>query len=150
MTFASSGKSTISHPAGELFKAMADVIMVHVLYRGGRPTRIDLIACQVQLDVANMLSALPLAKTGKLRRALSSCKSIATSLYFCSGRIYARVSLLMGVSRQTARLSNSSILCVRTSRAGRNRFVRGAFKSSADCEQEIAQCVCRRCRCRDT
>ena len=47
-TMASAGKGAPSHLAGELFKTMAGVDMVHVPYRGGGPAVTDLIAGQVR------------------------------------------------------------------------------------------------------
>ena len=46
---ASFGVGTNSHLAGELFKAMAGVDMVHVPYRGAAPALTDLIGGQVQV-----------------------------------------------------------------------------------------------------
>jgi tripartite-type tricarboxylate transporter receptor subunit TctC len=80
LNFASSGTGTISHLAGELFKTMTRVNIVHVPYRGGGPARNDVMAGQVQLNFANMLSALPFAKTGKLRAlAISTSKRSAVA-----------------------------------------------------------------------
>jgi tripartite-type tricarboxylate transporter receptor subunit TctC len=67
LNFASSGSGTISHLAGELFKITAGVDIVHVPYKGGGPALIDLVGGQVQLNFANMLSALPHVKAGRLR-----------------------------------------------------------------------------------
>jgi tripartite-type tricarboxylate transporter receptor subunit TctC len=54
VTMASFGSGSASHLAGELFKMMAGINMVHVPYRGGAPMVTDLIAGQVQVgfDVA--------------------------------------------------------------------------------------------------
>ena len=54
---ASAGVGTGSHMAGELFKMMAGVDMVHVPYRGAAPAMTDLIAGQVQVDVRRIGSA---------------------------------------------------------------------------------------------
>jgi tripartite-type tricarboxylate transporter receptor subunit TctC len=51
-TMASAGKGAPSHLAGELFKMMAGIDMVHVPYRGGGPAVTDLIAGQVQVMFA--------------------------------------------------------------------------------------------------
>ena len=65
--FASSGNGTSIHLAGELFKAMANVSMVHVPYKGSAPAVADLLGGQVSLMFDNMPSSLPHAKAGKLR-----------------------------------------------------------------------------------
>ena len=46
---ASAGNGTTSHVAGELFKMMTGINMVHVPYRGGGPALTDLLAGQVQV-----------------------------------------------------------------------------------------------------
>ena len=49
LNMASGGIGTRTHVAGELFKMMAGVNMVHVPYRGAAPALTDLIAGQVQV-----------------------------------------------------------------------------------------------------
>ena len=51
ISMASAGIGSSSHVAGELFKMMAGVDMVHVPYRGGGPALTDLLGGQVQVDV---------------------------------------------------------------------------------------------------
>ena len=58
---------TASHLAGELFKAMAKVEMVHVPYKGNVPAITDLLAGQTSLIFATMPTVLPQARAGKLR-----------------------------------------------------------------------------------
>jgi tripartite-type tricarboxylate transporter receptor subunit TctC len=58
---------TASHLAGELFKSMAKVDMVHVPYKGNVPAITDLLAGQTSLIFATMPTVLPHAKAGKLR-----------------------------------------------------------------------------------
>jgi tripartite-type tricarboxylate transporter receptor subunit TctC len=48
LNMASPGNGTEPHVAGELFKTMAGVDMVHVPYRGGGPALADMLAGQVQ------------------------------------------------------------------------------------------------------
>ena len=67
MTYASAGMGTASHLAGELFKALAKVDMVHVPYKGNVPAITDLLAGQTSLLFATMPTVLPHAKAGKLR-----------------------------------------------------------------------------------
>ncbi len=67
LNFASSGKGTISHLAGELFKNSASVSMVHVPFRGGGPALVDVLGGQIQINFANILSSLPHVKGGRLR-----------------------------------------------------------------------------------
>ena len=50
INMASAGNGTAPHVAGELFKMMTGVDMVHVPYRGGGPALTDLLGGQVQVD----------------------------------------------------------------------------------------------------
>ena len=53
--------------AGELFKMMALIDMIHVPYRGGGQVMTDLIAGQVQVSFIGLTVAIEHIKTGKLR-----------------------------------------------------------------------------------
>jgi tripartite-type tricarboxylate transporter receptor subunit TctC len=67
LNYASSGAGAAAHLAGELFKTMAGVDMVHVPYKGAQPALTDLIAGQVQLMFATSASVIPYMKAGRLR-----------------------------------------------------------------------------------
>ena len=67
INMASAGNGTASHMAGELFKMMAGVDMVHVPYRGGGPALTDLIGGQVQVMFPGTIASVEYIKTGKLR-----------------------------------------------------------------------------------
>jgi tripartite-type tricarboxylate transporter receptor subunit TctC len=67
VNFASSGTGTSLHLAGELFKSMAGIDIVHVPYRGTAPALIDLLGGQVQAMFDNLASSLEPIKAGKLR-----------------------------------------------------------------------------------
>jgi tripartite-type tricarboxylate transporter receptor subunit TctC len=66
-TLASFGTGTTSHVAGELFKILAGIEMVHVPYRGGAAMIADLLAGQVQVGIDVMTTALPQIRSGALR-----------------------------------------------------------------------------------
>lgn len=79
MSYASSGPGTPYHMAGELFKAMAGVAIVHIPYRGSAGARTDVLGGQIEM----MFDAIPtmtehiksgkvkaLATTGKQRSAV--------------------------------------------------------------------------------
>src|SRR4051812_20945047 len=61
------GVGTTGHMAGELFKAMAGIDLVHVPYRGSAPAVTDLIGGQVQVMFDAMISTLPQIQSGKIR-----------------------------------------------------------------------------------
>jgi tripartite-type tricarboxylate transporter receptor subunit TctC len=67
LNFASAGIGTPPHLAGELFKSMAGVDIVHVPYKGGGPAMVDLIAGQVQLYFCGIPSAIPQVKQKSVR-----------------------------------------------------------------------------------
>ena len=67
VTMASFGTGSASHLAGELFKMMAGVNMVHVPYRGGALMVTDLVGGQVQIGFDVMVTSLPQIRTGALR-----------------------------------------------------------------------------------
>ena len=67
VNFASAGNGTTSHLAGELFRTMAGIDIVHVPYRGGALAVTDVIGGQVQMMIDVMPNAYPLAKSGKVR-----------------------------------------------------------------------------------
>ena len=67
LSFASGSTGSTGHLAGELFKTMAGVDMVHVPYKGAAPAMFDLLAGQTQLMFDNIANALPQVKAGKLR-----------------------------------------------------------------------------------
>jgi tripartite-type tricarboxylate transporter receptor subunit TctC len=67
LTFGSSGAGSNLHLAGELFKQMAKVQMVHVPYKGEGPALVDLLGGQIQLMFPGAGTVLPHIKAGKLR-----------------------------------------------------------------------------------
>jgi tripartite-type tricarboxylate transporter receptor subunit TctC len=67
VAYASAGHGTASHLAGELFKSMANVDMVHVPYKGNVPAITDLIGGQTSLLFATMPTVLPQVQAGRLK-----------------------------------------------------------------------------------
>jgi tripartite-type tricarboxylate transporter receptor subunit TctC len=67
LSFASAGLGTTSHMAGELFKAMTGVNLIHVAYRGDGPAMTDLIGGQVQVGFATMVASIGHIRAGRLR-----------------------------------------------------------------------------------
>jgi tripartite-type tricarboxylate transporter receptor subunit TctC len=67
LNYASSGSGTTAHLAGELFKMMAGVDIVHVPYNGAAPALRDLLGGRVQLMFDNMPTALPLVKNNQVK-----------------------------------------------------------------------------------
>ena len=67
LNMASGGIGTPSHMAGELFKMMTGVDMVHVPYRGVAPALTDLISGQVQVMFSASTSSIGHIRAGRLR-----------------------------------------------------------------------------------
>jgi tripartite-type tricarboxylate transporter receptor subunit TctC len=63
----SGGVGSTLHVAGELFKMLAGVNLVHVPYRGDAPALVDLMGGQIQVMFDLTVAALPFIKAGKLR-----------------------------------------------------------------------------------
>jgi len=68
----STDAGTSNHLAGELFKLMTGVDMVHIQYRGSGPALIDLLAGQVQVGFDTMPGLIEYIRAGRLR-ALAVC-----------------------------------------------------------------------------
>ena len=67
INFASGGTGYAAHVAGELFKVMTGVNMVHVPYRGQAPAMTDLFGGQVQVMFDPVVSSIAHIRAGKLR-----------------------------------------------------------------------------------
>ena len=67
ISMASAGIGTPAHVAGELFKMMAGVDLVHVPYRGAAPALNDLLGGHVQVQFDALPSSIEHIKGGKLR-----------------------------------------------------------------------------------
>ncbi|MCE9640961.1 MAG: tripartite tricarboxylate transporter substrate binding protein [Betaproteobacteria bacterium] len=67
LAYASAGNGTAAHLAGELFKSLAKIDLVHVPYKGNVPAITDLVGGQTSMLFATMPTVLPLVKAGKLR-----------------------------------------------------------------------------------
>ena len=77
---ASAGTGTASHMAGELFKAMTGLNLVHVPYRGNGPALIDLVAGQVQAGFDSMPSTIEHIRAGQLRALAVSTLKVSEAL----------------------------------------------------------------------
>ncbi|HWM41293.1 MAG TPA: tripartite tricarboxylate transporter substrate binding protein [Burkholderiales bacterium] len=77
MTFPSAGNGSMPHLAGEIFKSLAGVKMVHVPYKGSGQSMQDLLGGVHQVAFDTMPAATPHVKSGKLRAiAVSSASRV--------------------------------------------------------------------------
>jgi tripartite-type tricarboxylate transporter receptor subunit TctC len=67
ISMASAGTGNPTHLAGELFKVMTNVDMVHVPYRGAGPAVADLLGGQVQVYFGSLPATIEHIRVGKLR-----------------------------------------------------------------------------------
>jgi tripartite-type tricarboxylate transporter receptor subunit TctC len=67
INMASSGIGNAGHVAGELFKMMAGVDLLHVPYHGGAPALTDLLAGRTQVMFGNTTTSMVQIRAGKLR-----------------------------------------------------------------------------------
>jgi tripartite-type tricarboxylate transporter receptor subunit TctC len=80
INMASSGVGTSPHLAGELFKMMTGVDVLHVPYRGAAPAVTDLLAGQVQLYFVTTPSSIGYIKSGRLRAIAVTTAARVTEL----------------------------------------------------------------------
>jgi tripartite-type tricarboxylate transporter receptor subunit TctC len=67
INYASAGTGTSLHIAGEMFKMMAGIDMVHIPYKGTAPALTDLLGGQVQMMFDNIPTSIEHIRAGKLR-----------------------------------------------------------------------------------
>lgn len=67
LLFGSGGHGTHSHLAVVLFASMARIDMVHVSYKGGTPSLIDLMAGNIALTATGVITAMPYVRAGRVR-----------------------------------------------------------------------------------
>lgn len=66
LNYGSFGNGTMAHLAGELFKTMAEVNIVHVPYKGSAPAMAALLGGEIDFMFDTVITALPHVKAGKL------------------------------------------------------------------------------------
>jgi tripartite-type tricarboxylate transporter receptor subunit TctC len=67
LNFGSSGYGSTNHLAGELFKSLAGINIVHIAYRGAAPAMNDLVAGQIPMMFDNMPAIRPQVLGGTIR-----------------------------------------------------------------------------------
>src|SRR3954469_25626908 len=78
LNFGSAGTGGTTHLAGEMFRQMAGIDMVHIAYKGAGPALTDLLSGNIQLMFDTLGTAVPPVKAGLLRPlAVSSAQRIA-------------------------------------------------------------------------
>jgi tripartite-type tricarboxylate transporter receptor subunit TctC len=80
MPYGSAGVGSAGHLAGELFKLMAKVSVVHVPYKGGGPAMSDLLGGQVPSVFASAPTAVGPVKAGRIRALATTGTKRSASL----------------------------------------------------------------------
>jgi tripartite-type tricarboxylate transporter receptor subunit TctC len=80
INFASAGNGTAVHLAGEQFKLMTGIEMVHVPYKGGAQALTGLVGGEVNMTLNGLLATLPHIKSGKLRALAIAAKTRSPAL----------------------------------------------------------------------
>ena len=80
LNYASSGPGTPYHMAGELFKGMAGVDIVHVPYKGSDGARVGILGGQVQMMIDAITTMAPNVQAGKLKALGTTGKVRSTVL----------------------------------------------------------------------
>ena len=80
LTYASSGPGTPYHMAGELFKAMADVKILHVPYKGSSQARADVLGGQVDMMFDAIPTMAEYIKSGKVKALATTGKTRSATL----------------------------------------------------------------------
>ncbi len=76
----STGVGSPHHLAGEIFKTMAGVKMIHIPYKGATPAIADIMAGNIEIYFGAMVTTLPPARSGRLRAiAVTSLKRVAAA-----------------------------------------------------------------------
>jgi tripartite-type tricarboxylate transporter receptor subunit TctC len=75
LNYASSGPGTPYHMAGELFKAMAGVDIVHIPHKGSAEARTSVMAGNVQMMIDAITTMAPIARGGKVRAIATTGKT---------------------------------------------------------------------------
>ena len=80
LNYASSGNGSLIHLTGELFKSLTGINMVHVPYKGIGAALPDLIAGQIQMTFASIITGLPQIRAQRLRAVAVTSAERAKSL----------------------------------------------------------------------
>jgi tripartite-type tricarboxylate transporter receptor subunit TctC len=138
LNFASAGNGSSSHLAGELFKTLADVEVVHIAYKGAAPAMNDLLGGRVEMTFDPLPSSLSQIKAGKLRPLAVTTSMRSAALpdvptmseagvpgYELNG--WSGVLVHANTPKQIVRLLHDDIVAIITAEGVRERFTALGF-----------------------
>jgi len=133
INMASAGIGTVPHLAGEMFKSMTDVNMVHVPYRGEPPAITDILAGHAQVMFGNVTASIAHIQSGALRalavttaapsNALPNVPTVGDTVPGYEATGWFGVGVPRNTSRQIVELLNREINVGLADRETRARYV---------------------------
>ena len=149
LNFSSSGIGASSHLAGELFKQMAEVDIIHVPYRGTGPSTTDLLAGNVHMAIDSASTLLPHIKSGGLRAlgfatlerqpAMPELRTIADTLPGFDGSSINYISVPAGTPPAIVERLNREIEVVLSDRDIARRMTELAIAPIIETPAELAR-----------
>ena len=149
LNFSSSGIGASSHLAGELFKQMAEVDIIHVPYRGTGPSTTDLLAGNVHMAIDSASTLLPHIKSGGLRAlgfatlerqpAMPELPTIADTLPGFDGSSINYISVPAGTPPAIVERLNREIEVVQSDRDIARRMTELAIAPIIETPAELAR-----------
>lgn len=148
--FASAGSASATHLAGELFKHLANINIVHVPYKGGGPAVTDILGGHVQILFNNLISVQGLVKAGRLQalaatsarrlRVMPELPTVAEAGIpgYESGSWYGAL-LPVGVAPQTIDLLNREMVKAIKAQDVRDRLTADGAEVVGSTADEFAQ-----------
>jgi tripartite-type tricarboxylate transporter receptor subunit TctC len=119
LRYATSGVGGVNHFGGELFNQLAKVKLIHVPYKGGGPSMLDVMSGQVEVVFGTLIQALPHIRSGKLKplgvgsekpsQLLPKVPTIAESVPGYDGSIWWGMLVPAGVPAPIVSKLNSEI-----------------------------------------
>ena len=132
LNFASGGVGTVQHVAGELFKMMTGINIVHVPYRGTPAALTDLVSGRVHVIFDNLVSSIEHIRSGQLHAvavttaarssALPTIPTIGESIPGFEASTWAGFAAPKGTSEETVMLLSRAINAVLADPKLRARF----------------------------
>ena len=148
LNFSSSGIGASSHLAGELFKQVTGVDIVHVPYRGTGPSMTDLLTGNVHMAIDSASTLMPHIKSGSLRAlgfatierqpALPELGTIADTLPGFDGSSINYVSVAAGTPQPILDRLNRELSAVISDRAISDRMTEIAIAPIVETRAELA------------
>jgi tripartite-type tricarboxylate transporter receptor subunit TctC len=149
LNFSSSGIGASSHLAGELFKQMAEVDIIHVPYRGTGPSTTDLLAGNVHMAIDSASTLLPHIRSGGLRAlgfatlerqpAMPELRTIADTLPGFDGSSINYISVPAGTPPAIVERLNREIEVVLSDRDIARRMTELAIAPIIETPAELAR-----------